>query len=107
MSVTVIMYIQTHFGWVIGFGVPTGLMFLATIFFLLGSTIFIKIKANKSLFTNFVQVIVVTWKNKHLALPPMDSNGLYHHEKDSRYIFPTKKLRYEFLILRFFDCYSD
>ncbi|KAH0707827.1 hypothetical protein KY289_012903 [Solanum tuberosum] len=95
ISVTVIVYIQTQFGWVVGFGVPAGLMFLATIFFLLGSTIFIKIKANKSLFTNFVQVIVVAWKNKHLALPPMDSNGWYHHdEKGSRSIFPSNKLRF-------------
>ncbi|KAK6774430.1 hypothetical protein RDI58_029669 [Solanum bulbocastanum] len=95
ISVTVIVYIQTQFGWVVGFGVPAALMFLATIFFLSGSTIFIKIKANKSLFTNFVQVIVVAWKNKHLALPPMDSNGWYHHdEKGSRTIFPSNKLRF-------------
>lgn len=94
ISVTVIVYIQTQFGWVIGFAVPTGLMFLATIFFLLGSAIFIKIKANKSLFTNFVQVIVVAWKNKHLALPPVDSNGWYHHDKGSTITFPTHKLRY-------------
>ncbi|KAM3383068.1 protein NRT1/ PTR FAMILY 1.2 [Capsicum galapagoense] len=94
ISVTVIVYIQTQFGWVIGFAVPTGLMFLATIFFLLGSAIFIKIKANKSLFTNFVQVIVVAWKNKHLALPPVDSNGWYHHDKGSTITFPTHKLRF-------------
>uniref|UniRef100_A0A3Q7J377 Uncharacterized protein n=1 Tax=Solanum lycopersicum TaxID=4081 RepID=A0A3Q7J377_SOLLC len=95
ISVTIIVYIQTQFGWVVGFGVPAGLMFLATIFFLLGSTIFIKLKANKSLFTNFVQVIVVSWKNKHLALPPMSSNEWYHHdEKGSRTIFPSNKLRF-------------
>lgn len=101
ISVTIIVYIQTQFGWVVGFGVPAGLMFLATIFFLLGSTIFIKLKANKSLFTNFVKVIVVSWKNKHLALPPMSSNEWYHHdEKGSRTIFPSNKLRYDFLIPR-------
>ncbi|MCD7467168.1 hypothetical protein HAX54_004444 [Datura stramonium] len=94
ISVTVIVYIQTQFGWVVGFGVPAGLMFLATIFFILGSALFIRIKANKSLFTNFAQVVAVAWKNKHLALPPLDSNGWYHHEKGSRSSFPTKKLRF-------------
>ncbi|CAN4096342.1 unnamed protein product [Withania somnifera] len=93
ISVTVIVYIQTQFGWVVGFGVPAGLMLLATIAFVLGSALFIRINANKSLFTNFVQVAVVAWKNKRLALPPMDSNGWYHHEKGSRIAFPTHKLR--------------
>ncbi|XP_075098275.1 protein NRT1/ PTR FAMILY 1.2-like isoform X1 [Nicotiana tabacum] len=94
ISVTVIVYIQTKFGWVVGFGVPAGLMFLATIMFLLGSALFIRIKANKSLLTGFAQVVVVAWKNKHLSLPPVDSNGWYHHIKDSRFTFPTHKLRF-------------
>ncbi|XP_059276811.1 protein NRT1/ PTR FAMILY 1.2-like [Lycium ferocissimum] len=94
ISATVIVYIQTQFHWVVGFGVPAGLMFLATVFFLLGSALFIRIKQNKSLFTGFAQVVAVAWKNKHLALPPVDSNGWYHHEKGSRFTFPTHKLRF-------------
>ncbi|XP_009774738.1 protein NRT1/ PTR FAMILY 1.1-like [Nicotiana sylvestris] len=94
IAVTVIVYIQTQFGWVVGFGVPAGLMLLATIFFLLGFGLFIKMKAKKSLIPGLAQVVAMAWKNKHLSLPPVDSNGWYHHEKDSTFTFPTHKLRF-------------
>ncbi|KAK9139690.1 hypothetical protein Scep_009371 [Stephania cephalantha] len=44
LSLTVIVYIQDHFGWNVGFGVPTILMFLAAILFLLGSPLYVKVK---------------------------------------------------------------
>lgn len=94
LSVTVIVYIQDTAGWVIGFGVPVGLVFFAAVFFLLGSPFYVKVKGNKSLFTGFAQVIAASFKNRHLSLPPKNSDGQYYHEKDSNIIAPTEKLRY-------------
>ncbi|OIT30608.1 PREDICTED: protein NRT1/ PTR FAMILY 1.1-like [Nicotiana attenuata] len=94
ISMTVIVYIQAQFGWIVGFGVSACLMLLAAATFLLGAKLFIRIKANKSLVTSFVQVVAAAWKNKHLSLPPVDSDELYHHDKGSRLTIPTNKLRF-------------
>ncbi|PSS01900.1 Protein NRT1/ PTR FAMILY 1.2 like [Actinidia chinensis var. chinensis] len=94
ISVTVIVYIQTEAGWVLGFGVPVGLMLFSTVMFFLGSPLYVKIKANKSLITGLAQVVIAAVRNRHLALPPKDSDGWYHHNKDSRLVAPTEKLRF-------------
>ncbi|MBA0739375.1 hypothetical protein Gogos_012653 [Gossypium gossypioides] len=95
VSITVIVYIQDAAGWVIGFGVPAGLMFLSTLMFLLGSPLYIKLMPDKSLFTSFAQVMVAAWHNKHLALPPIESDpGIWYYHKGSKLIAPTQKLRF-------------
>lgn len=94
ISVTVIVYIQTEAGWIVGFGVPVGLMLLSAVLFLVGSSLYIKVKPNKSLITGFAQVIAVAFKNKHLAFPPKDTHGWYHHNKGSSLAVPTERLRY-------------
>ncbi|CAM8999099.1 unnamed protein product [Rhodiola kirilowii] len=93
IAVSLIVYIQDKFGWVIGFAVPAGLMFLSTIMFLVGAPLYIKVRADHSLFTSFAQVVTVAFKNKHLAFPPADSDGWYHHS-GSKFFFPTEKLRF-------------
>ncbi|CAL5443023.1 unnamed protein product [Camellia sinensis] len=97
ISVTVIVYIQTAKGWTVGFGVPVVLMFFSTVMFFLGSPLYIKVKANKSLLTGFAQVMAVSWKNKHLDFPPKDSEGQYHHKKGSKLLAPAEKLSYKAL----------
>ncbi|XP_031386981.1 protein NRT1/ PTR FAMILY 1.2-like isoform X2 [Punica granatum] len=96
LSVTVIVYIQDKAGWVIGFGVPLGLLFLAAVLFLIGSPFYVKVKGNKSLFTGFAQVVAAAFKNRRLALPPKNSecDGQYYHGKDSKVIAPTERLRF-------------
>lgn len=95
IALTGIVYIQDHLGWRLGFGVPAILMFLATILFFLASSLYVKQKASKSLFTGIAQVIVVAYKNRKLPLPNGNSdNGLYHHKKDSELVAPTDKIRY-------------
>ncbi|KAL3535729.1 hypothetical protein ACH5RR_004190 [Cinchona calisaya] len=93
IGIIVIVYIQTEFGWKLGFGVPVALMLVSTIMFFLGSKLYVMVDAKKSLMTGFAQVVAVAWKNKHLALPPKNSDGLYHHEKGSNLISPTERLR--------------
>ncbi|OVA08596.1 Proton-dependent oligopeptide transporter family [Macleaya cordata] len=94
ISLTVIVYIQDHLGWKVGFGIPAILMFLSAASFLLASSHYVKENANKSLFSGFAQVIVASFKNKHFALPPKVAEGCYHHNKDSKLIVPTQKLRF-------------
>ncbi|KAL5575183.1 hypothetical protein UlMin_016882 [Ulmus minor] len=95
IALTGIVYIQDHYGWKVGFGVPVLLMCLATVLFFLASSLYVKHKASKSLFTGFAQVIVVAYKNRKLPLPSSNSDtGLYHHRKDSDLIAPTGKLRF-------------
>lgn len=98
LSVTVIVYIQDVAGWVVGFAVPLGLMVFSAVTFFLGTCLYIKVKANKSLFTGFAQVTVAAWTNKHLFLPPKISDGLYYH-RGSNLIMPTDKLRYMIIII--------
>lgn len=94
IALTGIVYIQDHSGWKVGFGVPAILMFLSASLFLLASSLYIKQTVRMSLFTSFLQVIRVSYKNRKLALPPQDSEGWYHHQKDSIHYVPTDKLRY-------------
>ncbi|KAI3455452.1 hypothetical protein Pfo_012115 [Paulownia fortunei] len=93
IALTGIVYIQDHIGWKVGFGVPAILMFFSAMLFFLVSSLYIKQNASKSLFTGFLQVIVVAYKNRGLAFPPHNSNG-YHREKGSVYTSPTDKLRF-------------
>lgn len=94
IALTGIVYIQDHAGWKVGFGVPAILMFLSASLFLLASSLYIKQTVRMSLFTSFLQVIRVSYKNRKLALPPHDSDGWYHHQKDSIHYVPTDKLRF-------------
>lgn len=93
IALTGIVYIQVHLGWKVGYGVPAILMFCASLLFFVASPLYIKMKASKSLLTGFLQVIVVTYKNRQVAFPPHGSNG-YHHDKCSTFTTPTKKLRF-------------
>lgn len=93
IAFTGIVYIQDHLGWKLGFGVPAALMFLSTFLFFLASPVYVKNKTHSSLFTGFVQVIVVAYKNRKLRLPSKNSTGMYHRMKDSELVVPTDKLR--------------
>ncbi|CAI9114153.1 OLC1v1014808C1 [Oldenlandia corymbosa var. corymbosa] len=93
LAFTAIVYIQDHFGFRVGFGIPVILMFLSALLFFLAAPLYIKHRANESLFTGLAQVIVAAYKNRKLAFPPPES-GWYHHEKGSQYTLPTDKLRF-------------
>lgn len=94
IALTGIVYIQVRLGWRVGFGVPAILMFSATILFFIAAPFYIKQKASRSLLTGFVQVLVVAYKNRKLAFPPRNTNGWYHHSKDSKLAVPSDRLRY-------------
>ncbi|GMH03691.1 hypothetical protein Nepgr_005530 [Nepenthes gracilis] len=94
IALTVIVYIQDHLGWRVGFGVPAILMFLSALLFLVASPFYIRSKPRKSLFTSFAQVAVAACRNRELSLLPQNSRVLYHHKKDSTMVTPSNKLRF-------------
>ncbi|XP_052200354.1 protein NRT1/ PTR FAMILY 1.2-like [Diospyros lotus] len=93
ISITVIIYIQNQFGWVVGFGVPVGLMLFSTAMFFLGSPLYFKVKAKKSLVTGLAQAACAAVKKRRQALQEKVSDGRYHHEKGSKLVEPSEKLR--------------
>ncbi|XP_051119595.1 protein NRT1/ PTR FAMILY 1.2-like [Andrographis paniculata] len=95
-AVTIIVYIQNKYKWIVGFGVPVGLMFVSTIAFFLGSKLYVKIKPNRSLLTGLVQVVVAAWRNRRreLMLPEDSDRQLYYHTKGSKHVVPTNKLSF-------------
>nr|XP_023915765.1 protein NRT1/ PTR FAMILY 1.2-like [Quercus suber]POF06374.1 protein nrt1/ ptr family 1.2 [Quercus suber] len=93
LAVTIIVPIQDHFRWKVGFGIPVILMFISAVSFFLASPFYIKQKAKKSLFTGFAQVIAVAYKNRKLAILNKSSSEMYHRGKNSFLIAPTEKLR--------------
>ncbi|KAF5194532.1 NRT1/ PTR FAMILY 1.1 [Thalictrum thalictroides] len=94
IALTVIVYIQEQFGWKVGFGVPVIIMFLSTAFFLGGSSLYVKMNGDKSLFTGLAQVLVAAIKNRHLSFPSDTSDGLYWHKKESNLGVPSNRQRY-------------
>ncbi|KAG4199152.1 hypothetical protein ERO13_A05G131900v2 [Gossypium hirsutum] len=94
IALTGIVYIQDHFGYRVGFGVPAILMLLSALVFFLASPFYLKQQASKSLLTGFVQVIIVAYKNRNLTFPLPNSTASYHHKRDSNVVAPTDKLRF-------------
>ncbi|KAI7752557.1 hypothetical protein M8C21_016969, partial [Ambrosia artemisiifolia] len=93
IAYTVLVYIQEHYGWRVGFGIPVILMFFSTFVFVVAYPLYYKMKVEKSLFTSFCQVISVAWKNRKLELP--DSvDGSWYNKNDANFIKPSDKLRY-------------
>lgn len=91
---TVIVAIQDNFGWKVGYAVPLVLILLATILFVVASSLYINVEAEKSMLTGLLQVIFVSLKHRNLVLPPKTSDASYYHETDSKLMVPSDKLRF-------------
>nr|XP_027084375.1 protein NRT1/ PTR FAMILY 1.2-like [Coffea arabica] len=95
LALTCMVYIQDQMGWQIGFGASVVVMFFAAFLFFLASPIYIKVKAKVTLFTELVQVIVASYKNKSRKLLSSSSTEmLYHHKNGSMLVFPSEKMRF-------------
>ncbi|CAN8259147.1 unnamed protein product [Cochlearia groenlandica] len=96
IAFTVIVYIQDHLGWRIGFGIPAILMMVAGLVFVFASPLYVKRGVSKSLFTGLAQVAVASYVNRKLTLPDHGngSYGCYYHFKDSELKAPSDKLRF-------------
>ncbi|XP_059433278.1 protein NRT1/ PTR FAMILY 1.2-like [Corylus avellana] len=91
LALTAIVYIQEHLGWNVGFGVPAILMLFSVLMFLLGSSLYVKVKAETSVFSACILVFVAAFRKRNLPLSA--TNLEYHHGKDSSFTAPTHNLR--------------
>ncbi|GMP51936.1 hypothetical protein CsSME_00017964 [Camellia sinensis var. sinensis] len=99
IALTVLVYIQENFGWRVGFAVPALLMAFSALIFLLGSVFYVKVRASKSLFSGFAQVLVVAFKNRNIDLPPSPCDDCYYQGDKSKLLAPTNSLRYCMIVI--------
>ncbi|WMV28516.1 hypothetical protein MTR67_021901 [Solanum verrucosum] len=79
IAVTVVVYIQDSVSWVLGFGIPTILIFLSIILFFIGTKVYVYVKPQGSIFSSFIQVFVASYKKRKLMLPDeCESNGVFY-----------------------------
>ncbi|KAL9244628.1 hypothetical protein vseg_018388 [Gypsophila vaccaria] len=95
VALTVIVYIQDHLGWMIGFGVPVVLMFLATLFFFLAARMYVMVDANKNRLVRLLQVIVASFRNRKINASDQGLDAQYYQgTTDSSESIPTGRLRF-------------
>ncbi|KAG2691852.1 hypothetical protein I3760_08G025600 [Carya illinoinensis] len=94
IAVTLIVYIQDTMGWTVGFGIPALLMFFSAFSFFLASPFYLKLKATRSLLTGLAQVLVSSYRNRHLKLSSQATAEMYHQMKGSMPLMPSEKLRF-------------
>lgn len=79
IALTLVVYIQDSASWVIGFGIPTVLMFLSLILFFIGTRVYVYVKPEGSIFSGIVQVFVAMHKKRKLKLSDeRQSNGVFY-----------------------------
>lgn len=93
-----LVYIQDHFGWKVGFGVPAVFMFFSAVVFFIASPFYVKLKTRKSILTGFAQVLVASYRNRDIQVSSSDTETLYHHLKGSM-ARPSEKLRYLYHVI--------
>ncbi|KAK7336410.1 hypothetical protein VNO77_16950 [Canavalia gladiata] len=68
-ALTIVVYIQDNTGWAWGLGIPTIVMFISIIAFVLGSPLYKTVKPGGSPLVRLAQVIVAAIKKRKEALP--------------------------------------
>ncbi|XP_015074862.1 protein NRT1/ PTR FAMILY 2.13 [Solanum pennellii] len=81
IAVTLVVYIQDSVSWVLGFGIPTILIFLSIVLFFIGTKVYVHVKPQGSIFSSFIQVFVASYKKRNLKLPDKhQSSGLVFYD---------------------------
>ena len=79
-ALTILVYIQDNVGWGWGLGIPTIVMGLSTVVFVIGYPLYRKPKPAGSPLVRVVQVAIAAF-NKRKATLPADTNLYYKNEK--------------------------
>lgn len=79
-ALTIVVYIQDNTGWGWGFGIPTIVMLISIIAFVLGSPFYKTVKPNGSPLVRLAQVIIAAVKKRKQALPD-DPKLLYQNRE--------------------------
>lgn len=70
IAITLIVYIQDSVSWVLGLGLPTGMMFCAIVLFFVGMRVYVYVPPEGSVFSGIGQVFAAAYKKRGLKLPP-------------------------------------
>ncbi|EYU18594.1 hypothetical protein ABFS82_10G150900 [Erythranthe guttata] len=81
LALTIVVYIQDNISWGWGLGVPTIAMGLSLVAFVLGSSLYRKIKPNGSPFVRVAQVVSAALKKRKLGPRPIDPRALYENRE--------------------------
>ncbi|XP_048527439.1 protein NRT1/ PTR FAMILY 8.3-like [Triticum urartu] len=98
---TVVVWVQDHYGWVIGLWIPTLFIALAMASFFLGSSSYRVQKPLGSPLVSVCQVIVAAVRKRNVDLP-RDASLLYELPEDVPMAEGTKKLQHT-PVIRFLD----
>ncbi|KAI4297065.1 hypothetical protein L6164_036973 [Bauhinia variegata] len=69
ITLTVVIYIQESVSWKLGFGIPTACMCCSIIIFFVGSRLYVRVKAEGSIFSGIAQVLVSAYRKRQVKLP--------------------------------------
>ncbi|XP_010519892.1 PREDICTED: protein NRT1/ PTR FAMILY 1.3 [Tarenaya hassleriana] len=94
ISQTCLVYIQTSFGWKVGFGVPVAMMALSVVLFFAASPFYVKAKGDSGLVAGLAQVVVSAFRNRRRIDLASENRISYHHQKGSSLLIPSDKLRF-------------
>ncbi|KAL5707028.1 hypothetical protein ACHQM5_025127 [Ranunculus cassubicifolius] len=101
LGITLVVYIQTHKGWVWGFGIPTVMMIISVVVLAGGIRFYRHQTPMGSPFTRFVQVAVAAIRNHRKGAEFGPNTRLYEVDTASSDIIGAKKLphstQYKFL----------
>lgn len=78
IALTVVVYIQDSISWILGFGIPTGLMLASILLFFIGTKLYVYIKPEGSVFSGIAQAFVVAYKKRKLKIPADDHQVTYY-----------------------------
>ncbi|RID42325.1 hypothetical protein BRARA_J02217 [Brassica rapa] len=93
-SESLLVFVQTKYGWQIGFGVSLAVMALSVALFFVASPFYVKFKCEPSLVSGLFQVLVAAFRNQHVDLASEEHVISYHHETGPSFSIPSQKLRY-------------
>lgn len=91
LAATVVVYIQDNVGWGWGLGIPTAVMALSLVAFVLGSAMYKKIKPGGSPYVRVAQVVAAAVK-KRRAVVPTDPHALYQNRQLDAHISSNGRL---------------
>ncbi|KAJ3674654.1 hypothetical protein LUZ60_005270 [Juncus effusus] len=97
ISATVIIYVQSEVSWSIGLALPAILMFVACVFYFLGSKIYVKVLPEGSPFTSIVEVFVAAFNKRSLKQPKDPNQDLFdppHQSSLVTKLYHTEQFRF-------------
>lgn len=79
VSLTIIVYVQTNISWSLGLAIPTITMFLSSALFFVGTKIYVRFVPKGSPLSSVAQVLVASFKKRHLQLPEQPCFSLFNY----------------------------